>query len=129
MGGVRVLSVSSPVASSRENERGLPDLLELRLVRAGAEHPKIESNSQIWGEWGVTCGENGYIFEKPEHPRVEGEDGPAHGVGRPLARGVEPRAVRRFLEKEKVREEFWREIRERYKRDKREIREMYKRER
>ena len=26
---------------------------------------KIELNSEIWGEWGVTYGDNGYIFEKP----------------------------------------------------------------
>ena len=34
------------------------NLLELRV--------KKESNSGIWGEWGVTYGENGYIFEKLE---------------------------------------------------------------
>ena len=27
---------------------------------------KKELNSETWGEWGVTYGENGYIFEKPE---------------------------------------------------------------
>ena len=43
--------------SARVGRRGPPE--------ATARAKKIELNSEIWGDLGVTHGENGYIFDKP----------------------------------------------------------------
>ncbi len=53
---------------------------------SGEKFQKIELNSEIWGEWVVTYGGNGYIFEKNLVSGDEGADGEAE---RCTARGGE----------------------------------------
>ena len=58
-----VLIRMSLINSSLEGRR-----LIVRIGRLVSICPKIEFNSQIWGEWGVTYGGNGYIYEEPAVP-------------------------------------------------------------
>ena len=52
----------------------------------GEKFKKLELNSEIWGEWGVRSGKNGYTFETNLVSGDEGSDGEAE---RCTARGGE----------------------------------------